>query len=166
MPGTAVRTVQVTREWRMNVDINSMEGTPLQRWRRRVELRSHLPDLSWILRTIAYKIPLVSTPWFWTESTRASPSHRTPNLKLKARSSRSRDIMKFFSFSKTLVLFAIFTVAQSVPNPQVIPGEFRSYAVACAVDVYHFPSHAAGATSLIPESTRDYVRQVAEPGTK
>lgn len=42
--------------------------------------------------------------------------------------------MKFFSFSKTVVLFAVFTAAYSATVPK--DGVPRFYAVACIVDIY------------------------------
>ena len=56
--------------------------------------------------------------------------------------------MKFFSFSKIVVLFA----AQAIPTAQVIAdGEFRSHAVACTVDVCDFPTHTGEETDYKPE---------------
>ena len=47
--------------------------------------------------------------------------------------------MKFFSFSRTVFLFAVFAAAQSV----ALPRELRSFAVAFTVGVYDFPPHLA-----------------------
>jgi len=97
----------------------------------------------------------VSTPRFQTDPTFTHPTTIISSSSgLNHDPSRSKDIMKFLSFSRAVVLLSLFAAVQSVAVPRNC--KLRSYAIACIVDAYDLPSRiVARDKHLIPKSEWD-----------